>query len=233
MGPIEFCGVMAFVMSLLLEILNSLAGSGKTILAYHVVNSTLTYIYRSVIVNHLEQTFNDNKDVGVAYIYCNYKEELSTESLLRGLLKQQARQRPGLSNDIYALYKKHHEDQSAPGFHECSTILSKELHSFTKVYLVIDALDECTEDIRWCFASQLSVQPSNLHLLITSRPHITDVYKIFGDTSQLEIRPTQEDITIYLDGCIEQETRLKRNVQKDPTLKRTIIDVILSKVDGM
>jgi hypothetical protein len=49
----------------------------------------------------------------------------------------------------------------------------------------------------------------------------------------LEIRASDEDIEIYLQERIEEEIKLKRFIEKDPSLQGAIISTIVESVNGM
>src|SRR5277367_1670749 len=100
--------------------------------------------FRSIIIDHLESAFKDQSDVGIAYIYCNYKEEAQTSVHLVGsLLHQLVQRHSNPSNEIHSLYKSHFSKRTHPTLSEYSTLLQSECRSFSKVVIVIDALDEC------------------------------------------------------------------------------------------
>lgn len=189
---------------------------------------------RSVIVNHLISTFGDDDSVGYAYIYCNYKESQTLESLLGSLLQQIIRKRQGsLSDVIRNLYLHYRRIGVRPSIQEYSEILSAELLSFNNVYVVIDALDELQSDwIRQQLLSVLRMQPSTLRLLITSRPHIVDMLSMFEHVRVLEVRSSNEDLRMFVEQRIEHG-QLKRIVDRNPTLKSRIVDTILQKADGV
>jgi hypothetical protein len=115
--------------------------------------------------------------------------------------------------------------------------MTREVRSYRKTYLLIDALDECTErnSTRQDFLSHLQVREAqwNLTILVTSRPHIRDVPNIFENIGQLEIRPMDKDLRLYIERRIQREPRLKRNVQNDRALKGIIVDTIMAKAQGM
>ena len=191
---------------------------------------------RSIIIDHLERTFNDQNDIGIAYIYCNYKEEGQTSVDLVGSILQQLVQRHShASSDIRALYKTHSSKCTRATLSEYSTLLQMECRPFSKVFIVIDALDECREadGTRRKLLSALQKLPPTVCILVTSRPHVRDVTEIFENAAGLEVIASDHDIRRFLAGQIEEEGRLKRLVKADPTLRETIINTIVEKVKGM
>ena len=188
--------------------------------------------FSSIIINYLEQTFKEN--AAIAYIYCNYKEQNQTViNLIASLLQQLVQGQSVVSDDIIAAYKRHSHKQTRPSLAEYSELLQSEVRRFSKVFIVIDALDECSEGggIRG-FLPEIRKLPSNMHLLVTSR-YITDIEDEFEKVARLEIRASNEDVKSYVEARIEEQPQLVCHVRADPTLRSAIVDTIVQKAGGM
>ncbi|KAJ7266754.1 ankyrin repeat domain-containing protein [Mycena rebaudengoi] len=196
------------------------AGAGKTVLS-------------STIVDYLRDKFPSN--VGIACAYLNHKEKVlqSPENILAGLWRQLIFGRPILSGSpAHTLYHKHHEKGTRPSVEEMHVLLSSEVAGYSKVYFVIDALDEYPELQRHILLKHLAALKPNINLLFTSRPHITPEM-FFPNTPALEIQATDEDICRYLDAQIQNSFRLSKHVQSHPELHQEIENQIIGNVDGM
>lgn len=136
---------------------------------------------------------------------------------------------------IRGVYKSHTKKGTRPSAREYLELLQEETGSFSKIFLVIDALDECrdVDGTRGLLMSEIKKLQPTLRLLVTSRPHISDIERMFSDAMQLEVRANSDDVQKYIDGRIDREVRLKHHVDQDPTLRHEIIGAILAKVDGM
>lgn len=108
-------------------------------------------------------------------IICLYLEskdrKLHTpQALLGSLLKQIIQLKH--SNFVSPRLRKMYNDAterapSARAVHEC---LVEEISNFERVYLVVDALDECTEKTRiWLLEEMPLLQPDKLSIIVTSR----------------------------------------------------------------
>ncbi|KAJ7278171.1 ankyrin repeat domain-containing protein [Mycena rebaudengoi] len=195
-------------------------GAGKTVLS-------------STIVDYLRDKYPSN--VGIACAYLNHKEKVlqSPENILAGLWRQLIFGRPILSGSpAHTLYHKHHEKGTRPSVDEMHTLLSSEVAGYSKVYFVIDALDEYPEHQRHILLKHLAELMPKVNLLLTSRPHITPEM-FFPNTSALKIRATEEDICRYLDAQIQNSFRLSKYVQSRPELRQEIENKIIGNVDGM
>lgn len=104
---------------------------------------------------------------------------------------------------------------------------------YSKVFIVIDALDECADDggAREILLSEFNaLQTTNpMNLIVTSRP-ILKIEQKFQKAIQLEIRASDSDVQKYLEG---QMSRLASCVTRNISLQETIKSGIVKAVDGM
>lgn len=186
-------------------------------------------------MEYLERSFGKN-DVAIAYIYCSYKEQedQTAVNLIASLLQQLVRGKPAISNEIVSLYRDHIKKQTRPTLTECTNLLQSEVLGFSKVFIVVDALDECAESngTRMNFLTKIRRLLPDVHLLITSR-HIPSIERELERAAHVEIRASNEDVARYLGGRIGREHRLVRHVRADPALQKTIINTIVEKAKGM
>jgi ankyrin repeat domain-containing protein 50 len=191
-------------------------------------------MFRSVIVNHLERNLK-RQDVGVTYVYCNYKEQgQSASSLVSSILQQLVEQQHKISYNISVLHQTYLRKQTQPTLAERSSSLHLELRRFSKVFLLVDAMDECTEieGTRGIFLRELQRLPSNVQLLVTSR-YNPNIERYFDDVPRLEILASDFDVKWYLESQILDQPRLASYVETDPSLKKAIIDTIVKLTNGM
>lgn len=139
-----------------------------------------------------------------------------------------------LSEDIKSLYKHHSRERTRPLLAEYIRLLQAHIQRFSRVFIVVDALDECSEDdgVRNLFLAQLLRLLPNIRLLVTSR-EITSLGQAFDGATRLEIRAHDEDVRTYLQVRVEEQALLRSHIMDDPSLKDTIIDNIIDKANGM
>ncbi|KAJ7444177.1 ankyrin repeat domain-containing protein [Mycena latifolia] len=198
---------------------HGIPGAGKTVLA-------------SLVVHHLE-THAQTTDIGLACIYLNHKEtETQTiTNLLGGLWRQLMLGKP-ISATVQNLYDYHHERQTRPQLEEVCKALESAVAQYTKVFIVIDALDEYPENYRHHFLKYLVNLLPQTCIMITSRPHI-NLDAQFPNMKTIEIHATEEDIRKYLDTQIQNSVRLSKHVRTRPELQDEIQSKILGNVKGM
>jgi len=197
-------------------------GAGKTILT-------------SIIVDDLNKRFQNDANIGIAYLYCNFRRqsEQRAEDLLANLLKQLSQERSCLPDSVKALYDHHKDKRTRPSFKEILRVLQSAAATFSRVFIIIDALDECqaSDGCRERFLSeifnlQVKVKAS---VFATSRffPEITNN---FSGSMLLEIRASEEDVRRYLDGHMSQ---LPAFVGQRSDLQGEIKTGIVAAVRGM
>ncbi|EUC34783.1 hypothetical protein COCCADRAFT_35604 [Bipolaris zeicola 26-R-13] len=186
-------------------------GAGKTILT-------------SIVVDELSSHFKDESNNGIAYIYCNFKrqDEQTLEDLLASVLKQLAQARSSLPQTVRSLYDKHRSMKARPSIDDISVALHSVVAEFSRVFILVDALDECrvNDSCRAKLLSQLSqLQTScGANLFATSR-FIPDITKTFERDTWLEIRASKHDIQRYVEGHIDE---LPGFVRRDLDLQQEI-----------
>ncbi|TGZ80982.1 hypothetical protein EX30DRAFT_377686 [Ascodesmis nigricans] len=85
-------------------------------------------------------------DHGIAYLYCNYKENgQAALNLMSSLLKQLIHRRPNLPQSLEEVYSEHRSKQTRPNLSEYLTLFQNEIRQLRRTFIVIGALDECSE----------------------------------------------------------------------------------------
>lgn len=154
-------------------------------------------------------------------------------NLISSLLQQVVQKNPTVSDDILSLHNKHDKKGTRPTLSEWSRLLQSEVRRLSKVFVVIDALDECPESsgIRRDFLTEI-LKLQNTQILVTSR-HIPAVGREFEMAARLEVRATDEDVERYLKDRIRKEPRLARHITAAPDLEETIVTTVTEKAKGM
>ena len=189
---------------------------------------------RSMVVNHLRVPGHNN--IGVACIYLNHKETetQSPTNLLASLWKQLIVGKP-VPAVVHKLYKPHLDQGTRPLLDEVLKILQSAIAEYSKVYFIVDALDEYPEIPRNAFLESLStmmVGTVPVNLMLTSRPHIAlDHFHVKVPT--LEIRAAEGDIRRYVEINIRKSPRLSRHVGTHPDLLDEVRSNIVQNVQGM
>ncbi len=195
------------------------------------------HMYRSVVVDYVEHAFPGNEAV-VAYIYNDYKEHEahSVVNLVGSLLQQVLQRKRVVSDEIISLHNVHSYKRTRPTVGELSRILSTELQSFSDVFFIIDAMDECdhASGVRDRFLAELSrlQEHPSTRLMVTSR-FLAGLEIEFRDAARLEIRASDNDIKKYVEDRICNEKRLVRYIKPDRELYEAIVIALVNSAEGM
>ncbi len=173
--------------------------------------------------------------IGIAYIYCNFRRhsEQRAYDLLASLLKQLCQSRSCLPPSLENLFSKHASKRSQPSIDEIGRNLQDVVALYSRVYIIIDALDECQTN-NGCRARLLeelfTIQNvSEANILATSRS-IPDISEKFKSSAMLEIQADEEDVQMYLDHRMPQ---LPKFVGQRQDLQEEIRSAIIQSVRGM
>ena len=200
---------------------SGMPGAGKTMMA-------------ATVIDHLSR---QNEAYGVACIFCNYKTPPSEQNatiLLASILRQLVPDQSPIGESVRRLYEHHSKKNTRPLLGEIFTTLKSAVKNYSRVYLVVDALDECpTKDGT---RSKLLVKirdlqkekGTDLRLMVTSRV-ILEIEK-FKEALRLEVRASDEDVKKFI---ADQMDRLPNVVQRDEELKDMVQSGIAQAVDGM
>lgn len=198
-------------------------GAGKTILA-------------AIIVEELYEKYESDRDIAIAQIYCNFQRqsEQNAVALIANILRQVVQAQDSLPGDMKALYDRHKPKGTRPVINDLVKVFQSICGSrYRKVYLVIDALDECqvSDGSRTTLVKRiLDIQAKcNLNLLVTSR-FSPDITEHFRSTPMLEIRATKADVERYLHGNLAV---LPSFVSRDQILQEQLSSGIAEAADGM
>lgn len=142
-------------------------------------------------------------------------------------LVQSIPQMPDAIRDRFARHR-HRKRPQLDDIHWCVKLLASKL---SRVYIMIDALDECKKDVRNLILQRIFDLQSNCRLsFFTTSRFVTDITSHFEQYPWLEIRAHQDDVRLYLSGQI---AKLPTFVRKDARLQELIVESIAKAIDGM
>lgn len=211
-------------------------GVGKTILAYvsnpfHGRSVQLNFP-SSLAIDHIIKT---RKDAGVAFFYFDFgaEDEQTPVQILSSLLKQLLLQLEGLPAPVKQLFDRSIMKGQIPQVKELQELLLSIPKEFNAVYLVIDALDECkVGDCRSELLRAFQAFQASMKLLVTSRPHLSDLNDSLAHASQVKLRAVESDLRDYVYKKLETR-KIKKILGKDENLKEEIVTSIVKGAHGM
>ena len=208
--------------------------------------------HRSLVVDHLREKFNDDDGVGIACIFCDHKQAAMQTpvniiaDLLRQLLCRGIR-----SQDTKELYKSHIRRGTRPSLDQLSKMLQSEISTYSKVYVILDGLDECPQDEDSTRARLLeelralqpnsprpscstpfktyefqSAEDTGVNLMVTSR-YLDNIAQDLGEAATLEISASANDVRTYINARISRSVQLSKCVNDDEDLRGFITKKIV------
>lgn len=155
---------------------------------------------------------------GLAYFYCDYKDtaKQTLQGFLASILIQLCNQSPGLFTSIQATYETHKDCHRALRVDELVEMLRMSLPKFSTTFILVDALDECTE-VEAFIETLFEVKEilcSNVKILVSSRREAC-IIDLLGKTQfQVELQ----------DKCLGRHLHLHlHSAPKNPTKRQTKI----------
>jgi ankyrin repeat domain-containing protein 50 len=174
------------------------------ITAYQSVQ--LTRHARSIVVDHLTRFRNETVEtVAVACVYCNHKEreKQTVLQLIASILRQLVDHRSAASDNLINFYREFHDHRkTSPKLRDVMEALRVEIGTYSQVYIIADALDECLEGNQGELIEKLRSLP-DVKLMFTSRPLVLIEQQLEG-VERLVISANNADVQKYIEGRISK-----------------------------
>lgn len=203
--------------------LHGIPGCGKTIIC-------------STIIEDVRRR-QDVRDA-VVYFYFDFSDDhkQSIQACLRSLLAQLCDSAESLPEEVQQLFERHQRLGAQENF-ETEVLLesiSALCRLFRRTFVIIDALDECSERAVLLEALVSVIEGStSVSLLMTSRRE-RDIDIILGErvthTISMIERVVDADIRLHIQACLRDDVILKR---RDEAVKQEIEDVLVEGARGM
>jgi len=177
------------------------------------------------------------EDITVACLYCDFlaQEEQTITSMMGAILKQLV----GRGDIPIYLREAFQEGQSEIGgrgllLSDFMRMLRTAIASLRKVFICIDALDECLpKNLPELLESLGDIvrESSNTRIFLTGRPHVVvAIQRYFTKAVVIPISPNTDDIRSYLEMKLDRDDEPEA---MDSDLRVDIVKVILDKMSDM
>ncbi|KAF5268142.1 hypothetical protein FOXYS1_962, partial [Fusarium oxysporum] len=201
--------------------LYGLAGCGKTILSTTILDHLLQIDTHTTLAFFFD--FSDPR-----------KQKL--EDLLRSLVIQLYNTGNEAARRLNSLFTSHDDGRRQPDTNALSACVDTMLKTAGKVYIIIDALDECTareELLHWL----KHLASRQAQLIVTGRPEVefqSAIPRSFGKRNciQLDKNVVNGDIRSYVEATLEQKPDFV-DKKLSPNILEEMRDKIGNRADGM
>ncbi|RSL54066.1 hypothetical protein CEP54_010073 [Fusarium duplospermum] len=198
-------------------------GAGKTVLVSTLVNYLLG--------RQEHGDGNQARRIGVAFIYLDFKQPFELVHFVGSILRQLAANDPSALDSIHQLHNRCHNGLREPSLSEIREILHSIVPGFSRLFIIVDALDEGEQQLCHGLLSEIFdlQRDHGVNVFATSR-HIPNIEKRFSGDRLLEIRASDEDVRNYVDSYM---AKLPGFVSRSPELQEEARSGIVKAVDGM
>ncbi|KAK8092127.1 uncharacterized protein PG998_015140 [Apiospora kogelbergensis] len=197
---------------------HGIPGSGKTVMT-------------ATVVSHVED-ITSHSNVGIAYVYCDYREPYTESEMLSSIIRQLSQQISPMPSEIKSFHITWVGKKSYPSNDVYIALITSISKLFRRTFVFVDALDECPEETRESFVRLLLGLKSYIRLFLTSRENV-DLEATLGKLRSIEIVPDSADVRRFLEFHVDTSSRLSRFLKAKPELRQEIIDTVHEKTDGM
>ena len=146
-----------------------------------------------------------------------------TEKLIRSLIAQLSAQYPHLPESLQSIYSRSQNGQHQLTIEELKTVLHQMVNSFNGTYILLDALDECTdrEELLGFIEAVMNWNVDSLHVLATSRKEndiAMSLEPLVTCQQCIQSALVDADIRLHILEKLSNDLKLKRwpvDVQKE------------------
>src|SRR2546421_723416 len=175
-----------------------------------------------------------------AYYFCDNKDEKrnTATAIIRGLLLQLLRQHPRFFGHIQPAFDEQ-QNRLFDHFDTLWRILVDILRDSKedKIYILIDALDECTEPTRSdllfeldrLFTQSQTASTANVKFLITGRREIDGKLRKTGRLLSIDSAKVNDDLARFINDRVRD---LYDGEEDTGDLEKTVRDTLTSKAEG-
>jgi len=173
----------------------------------------------------------------VAGLYCDYLAyvEQTTTNIIGAILKQLVG-RGEIAKDLREAFQKAKKEFGGrgPRLADLMGMLRTAIASLPKVFICIDALDECLPkhlpELLGCLRDIVRESPST-RIFLTGRPHVReDIQRYFTKAVEIPISPNTDDVRNYLEMRLDQDPEPEA---MNSDLRADIVRVIMENMSDM
>jgi len=199
-----------------------------------MINTRTHVAFSSVIIDYLKQC----RAMGfhaTLFFYFEYSRqgEEGPITFLQTLLHQLVSRSPFIPPDISKLLTEAYKRRELLSWDELKAAFIGLCEASSKVFLVLDALDECDETSNRQPVIQLleALKRSKVRILITSRRFAPDIDQLLGHCCNIMVQTADSDIRAYIVNQIARSPRASRLMSE--ALRDSVISSTLAKSQGM
>jgi len=173
----------------------------------------------------------------VSYFYFDFNdaEKQSPRKAIRSLLFQFTLQASDIVHDLELLYQKCSSGQQQPAEDVIHSLFRKAIAHPGEKYIILDALDECTdrEELLTFLRELVSSKPRDLRILATSRLEKDikgELSSVTNHNINIQSAIVDADIRVYIRDRMATDTKLNK---WPDSVQNEIMTALMEKAGGM
>lgn len=203
----------------------------------HLIIQAEANILRSIVFEYLRQQRTRKeileKEITVVIIYLKYNDpQMTLENVLGSILRQLIQEDEEVPQAVTSLFQRHKSQNTSPSAPEFRETLLAVLAARKRNFLIVDALDECGEEMRWELIEILRTIEPYTQILLTSR-FLENIAEELDNPEKLEIKAHKVDLELYIDRQILKNKNLRKLVEKSPSIRQDIKDAVVATAEHM
>ena len=178
----------------------------------------------------------DAKD-GIGYVFFDNesREEQTTTNMVRALTCQLIQDSKYVSPNAWKVYERHHSGGSSATLEDYHAILFAQIQEYQRVYLVIDAVDECEVETRLeLFDTLLRLReaPPQIHVLVSSR-NVDSTFAKLGNSFHFVLKARTDDLAKFVEEQVNHKAHLHRFILNHSDLIEITKNELTERADEM
>lgn len=195
--------------------------------------------HSSIVIDDLVSRFSQIPQVGIAWIYCDYRDQTnqSLVNILGSILRQflRAVSTSHTLGQIEKILDSTKKSGTRVDILQVLPMLKLTLSQMDCSFLCLDALDELVPQTLVKLLQILQSEFSSVRIFLTGRPHIQQIINDrlqIQDQNTITLEAHPEDIRKYLKHQIQLDRELNPEEMSLP-LEEEILDLITQRSEGM
>ena len=200
---------------------SGVAGTGKTVLA-------------NIMCDDLNARYASNPHIQVIKVFFDYHYKHTRDQCLASLWKQLASRRPFDDNEIKTWQRMYVEQRTRPSETKWKEMLAAEVRKYSRLFLILDALDESKVEYPLQFVRELLNLLPTANIMITTRPSfkVRDLH-IASEVAIIEVKAHEKDLSDFVKTRIEREDNLREMIKMKPELGNRIKHEVPRNAQGL
>ncbi|KAI5792954.1 hypothetical protein FPQ18DRAFT_389532 [Pyronema domesticum] len=194
----------------------------------------------SMVIDYLGKRARQENGVFVSCLYFDYRDDaqrhLSPANIVGALLKQLLAAFSVVPSHVVDALKDIRKEKPTLDLQSALKLLQIAIEKFDKVYICVEALDECKDEYQVEFLQSInSVLKSSIRVFITARPIVkVKIKKCLIDSSvslvTMDLEANASDIRMFIAEKIDKDPE---DMTMTDASKEEIMDTIVSSAGGM